>query len=85
MCGPCVDDIFGVIQNKLGPSAQCTQDLGSCISSSAPAFLEAGANVNALVSCNTQETAARLQPRIQCSGTKPTVNELASQLRSTGR
>ena len=66
------------------PTTDCSQNFGACVGGAAPAFIEARANVNALLSCNTDETAARLQPRLQCTGEKPTVSQLSSQLRAVG-
>ena len=63
----------------------CTESVASCLSGIAPAFISAGGNFGALASCDKNAIAARLQPRVQCRGVKPTVGQIAGQLGAAGR
>jgi hypothetical protein len=65
---------------QVGPTVPCDANVGACVQGFAPALIGAGANVRALLGCDTQANAARLSPRIQCVGTKPTAAQLATQL-----
>ncbi len=65
---------------QLGPAIPCGEDIGSCVQGVAPAFVGAGGNIRALAACDKQASSARIAPRIQCVGTKPTANQIASQL-----
>jgi len=56
--------------------------VGSCVGGAASAFVAAKANVAALRGCDAGSAAQRIQPRISCVGTKPTVDQVANQLRS---
>ena len=59
--------------------------MGSCLSGIAPAFVSAGGNFGALAACDKNAIAARLQPRVQCRGEKPSVGAIAGQLGAAGR
>jgi hypothetical protein len=37
-------------------------------------------NLQALLGCNRNDIAARLQPKVQCKGTKPTLEQVKSQI-----
>ncbi len=64
---------------QVGPNQPCDANAGSCVSSVAQPFVAAGGNVRALAGCDRNALAARLAPRIQCVGTKPTAAQLSAQ------
>jgi hypothetical protein len=69
------------LRPQIGPDAPCeSADFGSCVSRVTPVFIGAGGNLRALIGCDKAGVAARLAPRVQCKGTKPTAAQLASQL-----
>ena len=58
----------------------CDQSLAECVRSITAPFLSAGGNLQALLGCNRNDIAARIQPKIQCKGTKPTLDQVKSQV-----
>jgi len=85
VCGPsCVDALFKVLQSKVGV-IPCDTDLSGCVSSLTSPFVQAGGNVQALLSCDKGAIAARVAPNVQCTGTKPTAAQIQGQLGAVGR
>ena len=65
---------------QIGPDVPCDQSLAQCASSITSPFLAANGNLQALLGCNRGDIAARLQPKIQCKGTKPTLDQIKAQV-----
>ena len=70
---------------QVGSDVPCTENVASCFNSLVPVFVGAGGNFGALASCDSNAIAARVQPRLQCRGVKPTVGQIAGQLAAAGR
>ena len=58
----------------------CDQSLSQCVQSVTGPFLAASGNLQALLGCNRGAIAERLQPKLQCKGTKPTVDQVKAQV-----
>ena len=65
---------------QIGPDVPCDQSLAQCTNSITGPFLAANGNLQALLGCNRGDIAARLQPKIQCKGTKPTLDQVKAQV-----
>ena len=65
---------------QIGPDVPCDQSLAQCANSITGPFLAANGNLQALLGCNRGDIAARLQPKIQCKGTKPTLDQVKAQV-----
>jgi hypothetical protein len=65
---------------QVGPDVPCTESLTQCVSGITGPFLAAKGNLQALLGCNRNDIAARLQPKVQCKGTKPTLEQVKSQI-----
>ena len=65
---------------QVGSDVPCDQSLAQCVSSVTGPFLAAKGNLQALIGCNRNDIAARLQPKIQCKGTKPTLEQVKAQV-----
>ena len=65
---------------QIGPDVPCDQSVSQCVQSVTSPFLAANGNLQALLGCSRGEIATRLQPKLQCKGTKPTLDQVKAQV-----